>query len=303
MKKICVIGSMNVDQILNLDTFHRPGETILAKGMNYCPGGKGGNQAVAAAKLGAPVCMVGMLGRDGNGRLYENTLKAVGVDISGVKFLDGVPSGLAVIEVDANGENRIIVVAGANMEMTPDYIDSILPRLLENDIFLFQLESPMETVCHAAKLLHGHGKTVILDPAPAAPLPDELLGSIDYVTPNRTELSVLSGLPTGTEEEVLAAAKSLLARGTGAVLAKIGGDGCLFIDRERTLRVEGFKVDTVDTTAAGDSFNAGFAVALAMDRPLAEALRFANAVGALSTTGAGAQTAMPTLGETEQLLS
>lgn len=303
LKRICVIGSMNVDCILKLARFHQPGETILAESMTSSPGGKGGNQAVAAAKLGVPVRMVGMLGTDDNGRLYERTLRENGVDLSLVQVLTETPSGLAIIEVDARGENRIIVVAGANMALTPAYIDEVLPQLLEDDIFLFQLESPIDTVCHAAKLLHAHGKTVVLDPAPAAPLPDALLACVDYLTPNRTELSVLSGMEVQTDEEVLTAAKSLLARGSGAVIAKLGGGGCLYIDPATVLRVPGFHVDTIDTTAAGDSFNAGFAAALSLGQNTAQALRFANAVGALSTTGSGAQGAMPSRAEAERLLT
>lgn len=302
MKKICVIGSMNIDWTFKVPAFHAPGETILAQALHISPGGKGGNQAVAAAKLDAPVRMVGMLGDDDNARLYQKIFQANGVDTGCIQILENMHSGMAMIEVNQQGENRIIVIPGANMEMDTCYLDSVMPKIREDDIFLFQLETPLETVCHAAGSLHSQGKLVILDPAPAVTLPDSLLKNIDYLTPNRRELETVSGQPAETDDQVCAAAKSLLTRGVGAVVAKLGARGCLYVDKKTFCRCKGFQVQTVDTTAAGDSFNAGFAVALAMGKAVPEALCFANAVGALSTTGHGAQAAMPSLEQTEAFL-
>lgn len=302
MKRICVIGSLNVDLTLELDRFHGPGETVLAKSLRVYPGGKGGNQAVAAAKLEIPVQMVGLLGDDENGNYYRRVLRKNGVNDQYVGTIKDVPSGNALIEVDSHGENRIAVVGGTNMLVSKEYVGSILKQLLENDIFLMQFEIPLDTVEYAAEVLRQHGKIVILDPAPAMAVSDKLLSCVDYVIPNKSELALLTGMEVETDEQVVAAAQSLLRRGVQAVIAKLGGRGCMYVDWERVQVVDGFRVNTVDTTAAGDSFNAGFAAAIAYGKPLQEALRFANAVGALSTTAQGAQSAMPVLEETNRFL-
>lgn len=213
------------------------------------------------------------------------------------------PSGTAIIEVDDRGENRIAIIPGTNGLVDNAYMDSMLERMLTCDIFLMQYEIDLNTVAHLAKILRREGKCLILDPAPAASAPEELYKNVDYITPNATELATLTGASTDTPEEVVAAARMLLERGVGAVIAKLGGKGCLYVDRKTIMPVSGFKVNTVDTTAAGDSFNAGFAVALAEGMPIEKALRFANAVGALSTTGAGAQSSMPTRAQVEALLA
>lgn len=301
MKRLCVIGSLNVDLTIRLPRFHLPGETITGQTFDSYPGGKGGNQAVAAACLEGDVLMVGKLGDDQQGAFYREVLRERGVDASGVKTVEG-SSGVALIEVDASGENRICLVPGANALVDRAQIDTLLPSLLLRDIFLFQLEIPLDTVCYAAQRLFEAGKTVILDPAPAIPLPDGLLGCASYVAPNETELSLLTGMSTATDEEVVAAARCLLARGAGAVLAKLGPRGVIYVDREQVLSVPGFQVPVADTTAAGDTFCAAFAVALSKDLPLEQGLRIANAAAALSTTGAGAQQAMPTLAQVQALL-
>ncbi len=302
-KKICVAGSLNVDLTLRLERFHQPGETVIAKNIHTYAGGKGGNQAVATAKLGHAVMMVGMLGEDDNGRFYRETLRQNGVDAECVGSDANTPSGTAIIEVDDRGENRIAIIPGTNGLVDNAYMDSMLERMLTCDIFLMQYEIDLNTVAHLAKILRREGKCLILDPAPAANAPEELYKNVDYITPNATELATLTGASTDTPEEVVAAARMLLERGVGAVIAKLGGKGCLYVDRKTIMPVSGFKVNTVDTTAAGDSFNAGFAVALAEGMPIEKALRFANAVGALSTTGAGAQSSMPTRAQVEALLA
>lgn len=304
MKKICVIGSLNVDLTVSVPRFNLPGETIFGTDFKTYPGGKGGNQAVAAAKLGADVTMCGALGDDGNSEVYRGLMKKLGIrDL--VRVVPGVPSGVALIEVDTAGENRIVVISGANMKVDPAQLDADMESIMECDVFLLQLEIPLDTIEYIAEKLHAAGKTVILDPAPApaTPLSDRLLASVDYVTPNETELAAISGCPTGTEAEIEAAAHVLQAKGCANVIAKIGARGAMWGGADGMIRVPGFKVKAVDTTAAGDSFNAGFAVGLAEGKSVSDAIRFANAVGALSTTAVGAQGAMPSYAQAEALMS
>lgn len=302
MKNICIIGSLNVDLTVRIPRFHLPGETIQATSFSTYTGGKGGNQAVAAAKLGSSVLMVGKLGNDQNGEFYRQTLRSYRIDDQGVETIESVSSGTALIEVDQNGENRIAIVSGANALVNKEQIDRLLPAILQYDIFLFQLEIPMETVEYAANLLHEYGKCVVLDPAPAVTLSAELLGHIHYLTPNSTELALLSGMPTDTMSQTVLACRKLLAQGVQTVVAKLGEHGCMLVDNSHFIHIPGYCVNVVDTTAAGDSFNAGLATALARDESLENALRYANAVGALSTTGAGAQSVMPTHTQVMHLL-
>ncbi len=294
MKKIAVIGSMNVDLVSRVPRFLMPGETLRGLDFNVFPGGKGGNQAVAASRLLPDVLMLGKLGDDQNGALYRRVLDESGIDSACVETVPGVNNGTTVIEVaDDSGDNRIIYFPGANLLVDRAQVDAAFERLIACDIFLMQLEIPLETVAYAARKLSEAGKTVVLDPAPAVPLPEELLKSVAYITPNETELSLLTGLETGSREQLVAAGQRLSRMGAGAVIAKAGADGAYFIRGDELLHAPGFKVNAVDTTAAGDSFNAGFAAGLCRGMALPEALRFANAVAALSTTGAGAQGAMP----------
>ncbi len=300
--KVCVIGSINVDLTVTIPHFHLPGETILGTSFAMFPGGKGGNQAAASAKLGTPTMMVGKTGKDSNAEFYQKNFEKLGIDTFCVRKCDA-PTGIALIEVEpASGENRIIVVAGANMKVDRDLIDSCWDKMLECEVFLFQLEIPIDTISYAAQKLHAAGKTVILDPAPAAKLPSELLASVDYLTPNETELQIISGCDTSNEDSIVSAARNLLNQGTGAVIAKMGSHGAMLITKESAVMVPSFKVNAVDSTGAGDSFNAGFATALTMGLKGTKAIQFANAVGGLSTQAMGAQNAMPTFEETQLFL-
>ncbi len=302
MGKIGVLGSLNVDLTVTLSRFHQPGETITGTGFHTFTGGKGGNQAVAAAKLGVPTLMAGKLGQDQNGELYRATMKQLGIDQTGVAGEKELPSGVALIEVDAKGENRIAVVPGANGAVDCAYVDQVFEKLAACDVVLMQLETPLAAVTYAAQRLHKEGKCVVLDPAPAVPLPDELLKSVDYLTPNETELHILTGMETGDDSQVEAAARSLMERGVRCVVAKLGARGAMLVTREGATAVPGFRVKAIDTTAAGDSFNAGFAAALLDGKTPVEAVRFANAVAAISTTAMGAQGAMPSREQVEALL-
>ena len=301
MKKICVFGSLNVDMTLFVPRFNLPGETLTGTGMEIFTGGKGGNQAVACARLGADVKMIGCLGDDANGAMYRDVMIREGVDVAGLKTCEGITSGVAFIEVVPEGENRIALAVGANGRVTPEFARENEAAIADCDIYLTQLENPLEAIVEGMKLAKAHGLRVILDPAPARPLPDDIFGLCDIVTPNETELSILTGMPTETLEEAQAAARRLISRGAKLVLNKRGGAGVLLVTAEECRMIPGFRVNAVDTTAAGDSFNAGLAVGLADGLSIDDAIRLANATGALSTTKAGAQGAMPTREQADAL--
>lgn len=302
MSGICVFGSLNIDLTVRLARFHVPGETVVGRSFHTFTGGKGGNQAVAAARMGGEARMIGCLGDDANGRLYRDVLEKEGIDTSNVAALADETSGVALIEVDDAGENRIAIVAGANARLDAARVQAVRDAIAGCRCLLLQLETPLEGVIEAARTAREAGATVILDPAPARPLPNELIALCDYITPNETELQTLTGQPVDTDEEAEAACRYLLARGAGAVINKRGAKGALLVTKDDTYPAPGFSVKAVDTTAAGDTFNAAFAVGLCRGDSVKDALRLANAAAALSTTALGAQGAMPTMGETEKLL-
>lgn len=303
MKKICVLGSLNIDMTISVPHFNQPGESLTGTGLGIYTGGKGGNQSIASARLGADVGMIGCLGSDANGGMYRDLLASEGVDVAGVAITQLVPSGTAFIEVVPSGENRIAVAQGANDVLNAELVGQAEAVIAASDIFMCQLENPMEAILEGLRLASKHGCTVILDPAPARPLEDSVLALCDYMTPNETELEILTGMPVDTIEQAEAAAKTLIARGARAVINKRGGAGALLVTAEGSQMYPGFRVNVVDTTAAGDSFNAGFGVGLARGYAVSEAIRLANAVGALSTTKAGSQAAMPRQAEVEALMA
>lgn len=293
MKKICVIGSINMDLVATVKNFPKSGETVLGNDFSLYCGGKGGNQAVAAGKLGATVSMFGKIGNDMYGSEYIENLKNSNVEYKYIEKDESVSTGTALIEVEESSENKIIIIPGANNEVDKEYIDNNMEALLEYDIFLFQLEIPMETVVYAAKKLKGNDKIVIVDPAPATKLPEELLKCTDYLTPNETELEIVTDTKIDSKDDLKNAVSMLLDSGVGKVIHKAGKNGAYIIDDNDLVHVEGYKVNAIDTTAAGDSFNAGFAFALSKDYDLVKCVEIANAVGGLATTGMGAQSAMP----------
>ena len=303
MKRFCVIGSLNVDLVVTADRLPRPSETVIAKDFQINPaGGKGANQAGALARLGAEVSMVGKIGDKFHGPEYLERLKEAKVDCQLIDVEPGYP-GMATIGVDENGENSILVYPGANQKLDTRYIDREWEKIVTNDIFLLQLEIPIETVIYTVTRLREAGKTIILDPAPAQLLPDSLISAVDYLTPNLLELEALANLTVDNEDKINIAAARLVERGAKKVITKAGPAGAYITEAESTRNRAAFHVEVLDTTAAGDAFNAGLAVALSRSKTIDDAVRFANAAAALSITGAGAQSAMPTLDETEALLS
>lgn len=291
--KLLVIGSLNMDIVVETERYPRVGETLLGEKVSFIPGGKGANQAVAGARLGAETAMIGAVGDDAFGDQLLGSLRKDGVDVSGVKHVSGTATGVASIYV-AEGDNSIVVVPGANYRVEPIDIDRNLNKLKQADIVLLQLEIPVETVLCAARKAKELGKTVVLNPAPAQPLPEELFRYVDYMTPNRTEL----GRYTGMDAEGEALEKAMLRMkemGAAHVVTTLGAEGSAYLTEDGAMRLKpGYKVPVVDTTGAGDCYNAGLACSLAAGRGLEEAIDFASLVSALAVTKFGAQTGMPT---------
>jgi ribokinase len=291
---IAVIGSINMDIVMKVPRLPQKGETLLAEEYFTVPGGKGANQAVAAARLGATVAMIGALGKDAFGDTLLNELKKNHIQEAGI-LRTGTPSGNALITVDRQGDNTILVYPGANSDVSPQWIEQQEALIREADWVMLQLEIPMESVQAAAILAKSLGKKVLLNPAPAAPLREELLSLVDILTPNETELALLAGV-TGIEE----GAEVLMKKGVSTVVVTLGARGSLAKTRESTVTAAPYPIDAVDTTAAGDAFNAALVVALCEGKAMTEALSFANAVGALTATKMGAQRSLPTRKEVDQ---
>ena len=293
--KVVVIGSLNMDLVTRAPRLPRGGETLIGKSFATVSGGKGANQAVAAARLGAQVSMVGCVGSDAYGEALRGALLAERIDCQAVSTVED-SSGVALIVVDDNSQNAIVIVAGANGALTPEVIDRFDSVVQTADVIICQLEVPDATVGHALKRGRELGKTVILNPAPASrPLPADWYASIDYLIPNESEATALSGLPVDSLSTAEAAATRLIAMGAGKVIITLGAQGSLFADGTRFEHFPAPKVKAVDTTAAGDTFVGGFAAALAAGKSEAEAIRFGQVAAALSVTRAGAQPSIPTL--------
>ena len=300
--RVVVVGSLNMDLVIRSARIPQPGETILGGEFHSIPGGKGANQAVGTARLGAHVSMVGRVGDDAFGNQLLNNLSADGIDHTFV-LRDGTSAtGVALIVVDDAGQNTIVVASGANMRLSPSDVDAAAAVFATADALLLQLESPLQTVIHAAKLARAHGVTVILNPAPARPLPQELLTLVDVLVPNESETSLLTGMPVANLDEAVAASAALHQAGVGTVILTLGERGALLAEERATRVLPAFEVEPLDTTAAGDAFLAGLAVALAEGRNPGEAVRWGNAAGALATTRLGAQTSLPARQAVEQLL-
>ena len=302
-KPIVVVGSINLDLVVGADRIPQVGETIIGNDFNIFHGGKGANQAVAAAKLAYPVSMVGNVGSDAFGAQLRKGLDDAGVDTTCVNTVEG-PSGVALITTGRGGENNIVLVPGANAHLTPKLIEKATTLLERAGFLLAQLEIPLETVEYLADFAERHKIPLMLDPAPARELSAALLRRLTWITPNETETQALlkANIENG-DQGYYAAAAHLLACGVKNVLLKLGPRGCFIAEGNQPKeRVPAFSVDAVDTTAAGDAFNAGFAVALMRGSSVARSALFASAVAAISVTRHGAQPSMPTLAEVKAFL-
>ena len=306
---IVVIGSLNMDFVLAVERLPMPGETILGHGFRTIPGGKGANQAYAAAKLagdGIAVRMLGRVGADSFGSVLKRNLEAAGVDVAGVMETASEATGVACIHVDDTGQNSITVAPGANALLSPADIGSLHDGALDDArCVLLQLEVPLETVAEGLRKARRQGAIGILDPAPAQILAAEILELVDIATPNENEACVLAGVAPArfNPSEAAAIGRRILERGVGSVIVKLGDQGCVYCGRDRTIVAPPFAVRAVDSTAAGDTFNAALAVALVEHFDIERALRFANAAAAISVTRSGAQTSAPTRDEVEALLA
>ena len=295
MKNILIIGSINIDLVINTDILPKLGETIHGRNFMTAYGGKGANQAVAVAKLYGKADMIGAVGSDEFGKLLKGNLEANHVETKGVKIAD-TNSGVAVITV-CGGDNHIILDGGANDAVSPAWIDENLDLIKNADIVIFQLEIPMETIIYAAKKAKEFGCKVLLNPAPAAKLPEELLAYTDIIIPNEHEAAII----TGHENEV-DALKALYDNGNRNVIVTLGSKGCIYNDGKEIKSQTPFKVKAVDSTAAGDSFIGGYCSALCEGKTMEEAIRFATAVSAITVSRPGASVSIPTRTEVEEFL-
>jgi ribokinase len=297
--KVVVVGSLNMDLVTRAERLPRPGETLIGQSFATVSGGKGANQAVASARLGAKVSMIGCVGADGYGEQLRAALLAEQIDCQALTTVEG-SSGVALIVVDDSSQNAIVIVAGANGLLTSDVVKGFDAVLQAAEVIICQLEVPLQTVGYTLKRGRELGKTMILNPAPASsPLPADWYSSIDYLIPNESEASALSGLPVDSLETAEAAASRLIAAGAGKVIITLGAQGSLFANGQSFEYFPAPKVKAVDTTAAGDTFVGGFAAALAIGKSEAEAIRFGQAAAALSVTRAGAQPSIPTLSDVQ----
>ena len=298
MKNICVIGSLNMDLVVNVDTMPKPGQTIIGSNFKEVPGGKGANQAVAMARLNGNVTMIGKVGEDGFGQTLINSLKNDKVDTTYIQTAKGA-TGVALITVDKNAQNSIVVSPGANFEVKEDDIDNNIEAIKNSDIVVLQLETPLNTIKYALNKAKELNKYTILNPAPAVKLDDEIIKNIDLLTPNETELEIISGVSIETEEDIQKASQIMIEKGVKELIVTLGSKGSLYINKEKSMFKKAYKVEAVDTTAAGDSYTGALAVALSQDKGMEEAMDFASKVGALSVLKEGAQSSLPTLEDVE----
>ena len=292
-KRILVIGSANTDMVIKTAKFPAPGETLLGGKFFMFQGGKGANQAVAASRLGGEVTFIARVGNDMFGRQAVEQYSKEGINTQHIVADTNSHSGVALITVDKNGENTIVVAPGANGNLSPNDLSHCDDAFRKTDLVLLQLEIPVATVVHAAKTAAGHGKRVILNPAPAAALPDELYPALFLITPNKSETETLTGMKITTIDSVRTAAEILRKKGIANVVVTLGGEGAYLYNEYGGKHVPGIKVTAVDTTAAGDVFNGALSVALSEDFSLEDAVNFANRAAARSVTKMGAQDSAP----------
>jgi ribokinase len=292
-RKIIVVGSSNMDMVVKTSHIPVPGETVLSGAFFMNPGGKGANQAVAAARLGAEVIFISRLGNDVFGKQLSQLFSNEGIDTTYLVSDETLPSGVALITVDEQGENSIVVASGANAGLSVNDLEAVLPLIDDAAIVLLQLEIPMDVVHFVAAYAAAKNVRVILNPAPAAPLSSALLKQIDILTPNKTEASMIAGMPVNTIEDAKRAASLICTKGVKNVIVTMGSYGAVICEGSEYEVVEAPKVEPVDTTAAGDVFNGALSVALSEGKTLAAAVRFACNAAAISVTRLGAQSSIP----------
>ncbi|TLU74985.1 ribokinase [Mannheimia varigena] len=303
MKKLTVLGSINADHVISVPYFAKPGETLTGHSYHIAYGGKGANQAVAAARLGAKVSFIGCIGNDDIGRAMKTTFAQDGIDVEAIKTIDNQMTGIAMIQVAESGENSIVISAGANGHLDESVVAETQSAISEADCLLMQLETPLPAIIQAAQIAKQHGTKVVLNPAPARALPDELLGLLDMITPNETEAEILTGVKVVDEATASQAAEVFHQKGIETVLITLGSKGVFVSENGSGNIVAGFRVQAVDTTAAGDTFNGALVTAMLEDKPFGEAIRFAHAAAAISVTRKGAQPSIPSRQETLDFLS
>lgn len=297
--KILVLGSSNVDLILRVPRFHQPGETIMGQNLVTIFGGKGANQAIAAKRLGGKVIFITKLGNDHYGRSYRRNLIKNGLPEKWILKDESLPTGIALIELNPSGENRIIVSPGANGSFSVKNLKVASHLWKTTGVFVSQLEIPITTVRMGLRMAKKQGALTLLNPSPPVPLSSDILSLIDFLVPNESEAQMLAGVKIKKDPDLPKLAKKLLDRGARNVVITLGPMGLFFKNRDEEIRMKAFRVKAVDTTAAGDAFMGALACGLAEKKPIREVLMFANAAGALATTKLGAQPSLPFRKEVE----
>ncbi|MWN31315.1 MULTISPECIES: ribokinase [unclassified Gilliamella] len=301
-KKLIVLGSVNIDHILNVNEFPKPGETLQGSNYKISYGGKGANQAVAAGRLGANIQFIAAVGDDHLGNKIKQQLENDHIDTHSVSVIANENTGVALILVNAQGENQIAIHAGANSAVTPEYLSQFEDDIIKADAVLMQLETPLQTVEQVAKLAKQNNTQVVLNPAPAQKLSDDLLKNIDIITPNETEAEFLTGVKIVTEQDAQKASLFLHNKGIKIVIITLGSKGAWVSNCGKGEIISGFRVKAVDTIGAGDTFNGMLVTALLEGKTLNQAVRYAHAAGALSVTKSGAQISVPTRKEVEDFI-
>ena len=300
--KVVVIGSINMDMVIRTSAIPAPGETVVGNSFATIPGGKGANQAVAAARCGAQVSMIGRVGNDDMGERLLLGLQANGVDTRAIMVSESVSTGIAIVIVDDNGDNGICVAGGANLKLNPADIDEQVSLIGRADVVVMQLEIPQETAAYALQEARRHKVPVVLNPAPAPEKINPILFDVDVLIPNQHETSRLCGEPANDVHSAKLAGSALVARGAKNVVVTLGRRGALALCEDQIFQIPPFNAKVVDTTGAGDAFCGAFAVAYAQEKDVKKAARFAGAAGALACNKFGAQPSMPRLEEIQKLL-
>jgi ribokinase len=300
---VLVIGSSNLDLVVTAKRFPNPGETIFGKKFEMFPGGKGANQAVCAARLGCKTTFIGKMGNDDFREKLSSILIEAGVDIKNLLVDSNEHTGTALITVDETGQNQIIVISGSNMKLSPKDIERKSALFSDATVVLAQLEIPIETVVQAAELARQNHALFILNPAPAASLPDRLFPLIDFITPNENELELLSGIKTVDDSSIKHASEILMQKGVRNIIVTLGKRGAMLVNHSSAKLFPVSKVKVVDSTAAGDAFNGAFASSISEGHSVEESIEFANKIASISVTRMGAQSSMPYLNEIKDLLT